>query len=57
MQQVLHCQLEGDSDTQIAARLDLSRHTVNHYTKQIYRHFGVHARATLLARWLSRRWR
>ncbi|MCA9259065.1 MAG: helix-turn-helix transcriptional regulator [Planctomycetales bacterium] len=54
--EVLHCLLEGDSDAQIAARLHVSRYTVNQYTKRIYRHFGVHACAALLARWVSRGW-
>jgi DNA-binding CsgD family transcriptional regulator len=54
--QVLHCLLEGDSDKQIAARLQLSPHTVNQYTKQIYRHFHVSGRTELLSRWIRRGW-
>ncbi|HEX4606755.1 MAG TPA: helix-turn-helix transcriptional regulator, partial [Urbifossiella sp.] len=54
--QVLRCLLEGDSDKQVAARLRLSQHTVNQYTKQIYRYFHVSARAELLARWVRRGW-
>jgi DNA-binding CsgD family transcriptional regulator len=53
---VLGCLLEGDGDKQIAARLRLSVHTVNQYTKRIYRHFGVQGRAELLARWVRRGW-
>ena len=53
---VLRCLLEGDSDKQIAARLGISRYTVNQYTKALYRHFGVSARAELLARWVRRGW-
>jgi DNA-binding CsgD family transcriptional regulator len=56
VRQVLHCLLEGDSDKQAAARLALSPHTVNQYTKQIYRHFGVNGRMELLSRWLRRGW-
>jgi DNA-binding CsgD family transcriptional regulator len=56
VRQVLCCLLEGDSDKQIASRLRLSMHTVNQYTKLIYRHFGVSGRAELLARWLRRHW-
>lgn len=53
---VLHCLLEGDSDQQIAARMKLSRYTVNEYVDRIYRHFGVQSRPELLARWVRRRW-
>jgi DNA-binding CsgD family transcriptional regulator len=54
--QVLGCLLEGDGDKQIAARLKLSKFTVNQYTKQIFRHFGVNSRPELLARWIRRGW-
>jgi DNA-binding CsgD family transcriptional regulator len=47
---------EGDSDEQIAARPGISRHTVNQYTKAIYRRFGASARSELLARWVRRGW-
>lgn len=53
---VLKCFLEGDSDKQVGRRLGLTRHTVNQYAKQIYRHFGVTNRPELLARWLRRGW-
>lgn len=53
---VLRCMLEGDSDRQIAARLGLTRHTVNQYSKQIFKHFGVGSRYALLGRWVSRGW-
>jgi DNA-binding NarL/FixJ family response regulator len=52
LRQVLRCLLEGDADKQVAARLGLSRHTVNEYVEQIYRHFGVVSRPELLARWV-----
>jgi DNA-binding CsgD family transcriptional regulator len=54
--QVLRCLLEGDSDKQVAARLGLSRHTVNEYAKAVFSHFGVRSRAELLARWIRRGW-
>jgi DNA-binding CsgD family transcriptional regulator len=54
--EVLRCLLEGDSDKQIAARLDMARLTVNQHTKRIYRHFVVNSRAELLARWIRRGW-
>src|SRR5262249_28788153 len=54
--QVLGCLLEGDGDKQIAARLKLSKFTVNQYTKLIYRRFGVGSRPELLALWVRRKW-
>lgn len=51
-QETLQCLLEGDSEKQVAARLGLSQGTVHAYVKAIYRHFGVAARAELLARWI-----
>ncbi len=53
---VLRCLLEGDSDKQIAARLRLSPHTVNQYTKAIYRHFRARGRTDLMATWIRRGW-
>ena len=53
---VLKCMLEGDSDKQVAARLGLTRNTVNQYAKTIYTHFGVRSRTELLARWVRRGW-
>lgn len=54
--EALRCLLEGSTDRQIADRLHLSPHTVNQYTKEIFRHFGVHSRTALLARWVRRGW-
>jgi DNA-binding CsgD family transcriptional regulator len=56
VRQVLRCLLEGDSDKQIASRLNLAPFTVNQYTKVIHRHFAVKSRAELLARWIRRGW-
>jgi DNA-binding CsgD family transcriptional regulator len=56
VRRVLRCLLEGDSDKQIALRMRLSRHTVNQYTKVIYRHFRVRGRSELMARWIRRGW-
>lgn len=56
VRRVLRCLLEGDSDRQIAARMKISVHTVNQYTKAIYRHFGAHGRAELMSRWIRRGW-
>lgn len=54
--EVLRCLLEGDSDKLVAARLGLTRNTVNQYAKVIYTHFQVQSRAELLARWVRRGW-
>jgi DNA-binding CsgD family transcriptional regulator len=53
---VLVCILEGDTDKEVSKRLSISPHTVNHYTKQIFSHFGVTSRTELLARWVRRGW-
>lgn len=54
--QVLRCLLEGDGDKQVAARLGLSRHTVNTYIRHIFAHFNVTSRPELMARWIRRGW-
>jgi DNA-binding CsgD family transcriptional regulator len=54
VRRVLDCLLEGDGDKQIAARLGISRYTVNEYTKIIFWHFGVQSRSELMARWIRR---
>jgi DNA-binding CsgD family transcriptional regulator len=46
--------LSGWGEKQIAAEMRLSRNTVHHYVKSLYRHFGVSSRAELLARWVER---
>lgn len=51
VRQVFACLLEGDSEKQVAHRLAIKRETVHQYVKTLYRHFGVHSRAELLARW------
>lgn len=56
VREVLRCLLEGEGDKQVAARLELTRHTVNQYVKVIFRHFAVQSRAELLARWVKRGW-
>jgi DNA-binding CsgD family transcriptional regulator len=47
---VLRYLMQGDADKDIAAKLKLSRHTVHRYAQAIYREFGVHSRAELLAK-------
>lgn len=44
--------LDGISEAEIAARLDLSVNTVHTHVSAIYARFGVHSRAELLARCL-----
>lgn len=45
--------LAGDSEKQIARRMDLSAHTVHQYVKAVYRHFGASSRAELLVNCLA----
>ncbi|MCA9261798.1 MAG: helix-turn-helix transcriptional regulator [Planctomycetales bacterium] len=47
---VLICLMEGDTESQCAKRLGISRHTVHDYVKMLYERFGVHSRGELLAR-------
>lgn len=56
VRETLSCLLEGDSEKQAAARLNLSRETVHQYVKVLYRHYQVASRAELLARILRRPW-
>ncbi len=48
--QVLMLLLEGDSRKQIAAKLQLSRHTINDYFKDLCHRFGVNSSSELIAR-------
>ena len=50
LQHVLFCLLQGDSEKQVAYRLGISRHTVNHHVQRLYRRFGVHSRGELMFR-------
>ncbi|MCP3100044.1 LuxR C-terminal-related transcriptional regulator [Myxococcus sp. K15C18031901] len=52
--QTLTLLLQGLGDKDIAARMEISRFTVNQYTKSLYKHFGVRSRAALLALFLER---
>jgi DNA-binding CsgD family transcriptional regulator len=45
--------LVGDSQKQVARKLELSEHTVGDHVKQIYKHFVVNSRAELLAHFIS----
>jgi hypothetical protein len=46
----------GRSEKEIAARLDISIHTVHSYTKLLYRRFDAVSRGELLAIWAAERW-
>jgi DNA-binding CsgD family transcriptional regulator len=54
VRETLQCLLDGDSEKQAAARMDLSIETVHQYVKTLYRHYRVASRAELLARVLRR---
>jgi DNA-binding CsgD family transcriptional regulator len=41
--------LHGYSRQQIADRLGISVHTASGYVKEVFRHFGVHTHAELIA--------
>jgi DNA-binding CsgD family transcriptional regulator len=54
LRQVLGALVEGDSEKQVGRRLGLRPDTVREYVQTVYRHFGVHTRAELLAYFLRR---
>lgn len=54
LQQTLVCLLQGQSEKEVAASLQLSRATIHQYITLLYRHFGVRSRAQLLATVLQR---
>lgn len=49
LKQTLELLLAGKSMKEIADTLSLSHHTINDYLKAIYKRFGVHTRAELIA--------
>jgi DNA-binding NarL/FixJ family response regulator len=52
MRQTLERLLAGDSEKQIAAKLEVSPHTVHVYVKSLYHEFEVCSRSELLARFI-----
>ncbi|HXL34347.1 MAG TPA: LuxR C-terminal-related transcriptional regulator [Gemmatimonadales bacterium] len=54
LRQTLGCLLEGDSEKQVAARLNLSHATTHQYVTALYRRFRVQSRAQLLAHVMRR---
>ena len=47
---VLNCLCEGWSRKKIADHLGLSPNTIHGYSKVVFKHFGVHSQAELMAR-------
>jgi DNA-binding CsgD family transcriptional regulator len=50
---VLNLVLEGHPRKEMASMLGISSHTLDGYVKDIFRHFGVHSQAELIARFRS----
>jgi DNA-binding CsgD family transcriptional regulator len=46
--------LAGDQETQIAAKIEMSRAAVHNHVKALYRHFNVASRRELLDKWPRR---
>jgi DNA-binding CsgD family transcriptional regulator len=46
--------LAGDRETQIAAKVEMSRTTIHNHVKSLYRHFNVASRRELLEKWPKR---
>jgi DNA-binding NarL/FixJ family response regulator len=55
LRQTLACLLDGDCEKQVATRMGISQPTVHQYVTALYRRYGVHSRAELLARVLRHR--
>ena len=52
LRQTLTRLLAGDSEKQVARHLELSKNTVHVYVKALYRHYNVHSRGELLAKFV-----
>ena len=52
MRQTLERLVAGDSERQIALKLNISQHTVHVYVKQLYKRFNASSRGELLARFI-----
>lgn len=50
--QTLQCLLAGDSEKEVANKLQISRHTVHIYVKELYKRYQVSSRSELLAKCL-----
>jgi len=53
LREVLDLLLQGHSEKQVARELELSRHTVHDYVKELYHRLDVSSRSELLARWVQ----
>ena len=53
LQPVLRYLMQGNSDKEIAVKLQLSRHTIHRYAQAIFAELGVHSRSELLARYAT----
>ncbi|MGN6724984.1 MAG: helix-turn-helix transcriptional regulator, partial [Tepidisphaeraceae bacterium] len=53
LRQTLSCLLGGDSEKQIALKLQISQHTVHTYVKNLHRRFSVNSRGELLAKFVN----
>jgi len=54
LREVLDLLLQGRSEKEVANELELSRHTVHDYVKELHYRFGVSSRSELLALWIRR---
>ena len=54
MKETLQHLLAGDSEKEVAAKLNLSPHTVHIHVKKLYKRLDVSSRAELMAKCLSR---
>jgi DNA-binding NarL/FixJ family response regulator len=54
MRETLDALLAGDSEKQIARKLQISPHTVHVYVKGLYRRFGVCSRGELLSQFIQK---
>ena len=54
MRDTLQLLLAGDSEKEVAAKLNLSPHTVHIHVKKLYKRLDVSSRAELMAKCLSR---
>ena len=52
VRQTLTRLLAGDSEKQVARHLELSKNTIHVYVKALYRHYNVHSRGELLAKFV-----
>jgi DNA-binding NarL/FixJ family response regulator len=54
MRETLDALLAGDSEKQIARKLQISQHTVHAYVKGLYRRFAVCSRGELLSQFIQK---